>query len=341
MALDTLPKVTHTVPADQPHSVYQIAARLFPAYTVDSGTVRLAGCFLDDRLFVEVRLDGEPPRTVYLDAAGQATAPDVVQSLGLENVRPVANPPRHCEAELTPLLDAAERMSAGSLSGGAVLATTAIWAKFAEGKLRFTIGENSVDLAFGQWARTLQPPPFVCPHSHRETFHLAATSDGRIVAAEAIATCQQTGRRVLDSELVACAATGQRVLAELTTVCPVTSQRVLTTVLTPCSACQQLVSPTALEQGECLACRRLASVDKDDPRMARLLHEHPDWERWGSWRLSETANAYILTAARWLKRILFVVDRQTLELRALSLGSRVFGGWEPVPADQRALVLSE
>ncbi|HBO46172.1 MAG TPA: hypothetical protein DD670_20055, partial [Planctomycetaceae bacterium] len=39
-------------PADQPGTVHEMADRLLPAYTIESGTVRLAGCLLEDRLFL-------------------------------------------------------------------------------------------------------------------------------------------------------------------------------------------------------------------------------------------------------------------------------------------------
>ena len=35
--------ITHAVPADQPHSVQEIAETLYPAYTVEGGRVSMAG----------------------------------------------------------------------------------------------------------------------------------------------------------------------------------------------------------------------------------------------------------------------------------------------------------
>ena len=44
----------------------------------------------------------------------------------------------------------------------------------------------------------------------------------------------------------------------------------------------------AAHGGRCSACRSLAPVRKDDPRMARLLDEHPLLDRWPRWRIAET-----------------------------------------------------
>ncbi len=66
-----------------------------------------------------------------------------------------------------------------------------IWSHWAAGKLRFTIGNEFVELPFADWASRLKAPTWSCPHSGQPTFHLAATDDGRIVAAEEIATCEK------------------------------------------------------------------------------------------------------------------------------------------------------
>ena len=64
------------------------------------------------------------------------------------------------------------------------LAVAIVWCKYAEGKLQFTIGEGTAELPFAGWARTLAAPPFVCPVSRRESFHLAATDDHRVTVAD-------------------------------------------------------------------------------------------------------------------------------------------------------------
>jgi len=341
--METVDAIRHTAPADQPQSVHQLTGRLFDAYRVEGGSVRLAGCTLDDRLFLRCDYNTESPsRSLFLDDRLQPMRPELVAELGMDRLVVLASPPKQCRDDLNRIQAALrERTGSGEPTSGGMPAVTAVWVKFAEGRLRFDIGEQTAELAFSGWARSLKPPPWICPVSGRATYRLAATDDGRIVAAESLARCEVTGRIVTSAELVTCAATGKNVLPELTVVCPVSEQRVLAESLVACSSCNQAVASFVLIGGRCTACRSLAAVGPDDPRMARILSEHPEWERWRHWRLSETAAVYILTCARWLRCLLLVVDRQTLELKHVAVGHRFFGDWEPLPADQWPLVISE
>lgn len=343
MTIDAADAIKHAAPADQPQSVHQLTGRLFDAYRVDGGSVRLAGCTLDDRLFLRCDYNNEsPPRSLFLDERLQPVRPELVGELGMDHVVVLASPPKRCQEDLDRICAALhERSGLAEAAAGGMPVVTAVWVKFAEGRLRFDIGEQATELAFAGWARSLKPPAWICPASGQATFHLAATDDGRIVAAEALARCEMTGRTVTASDLTTCAATGKNVLHELTVVCPVSEQRVLSASLIACSTCNQAVAPLALIDGRCTACRSLASVGPDDPRMARILSEHPEWDRWRRWRLAETTAVYILTCSRWLRSLLLVVDRQTLELKHLAVGNRIFGGWEPLSADQWPLVISE
>jgi len=216
-----------------------------------------------------------------------------------------------------------------------------LWCKYAEGKLRFTVDEHTADLAFDGWARSLAAPAFVCPHTGQSTFHLAATDDGRIVPADQIEVCAETGRRMLAGDLVTCSVTGGRVRAELVKTCPICSQPVLRSKMVKCHTCRQRVSPAVIERRVCSACRQLRPVTKADPRMARLLDEHPPLDRWRGWRLAETGTVYILTAAGWLKRLLLVVDKESLEIKVLATGSRLARGWQIIRPLQYRYVLRE
>ena len=146
--------------------------------------------------------------------------------------------------------------------------------------------------------------------------------------------CAETGRQVLQNELVTCAATGRRVLAELTKTCPVTGLPELAAVMVNCAHCGQLVSPAAIERGRCRGCRDLKGVSLTDPRLARVLHEHAELARWSNWRISETPVVYVLTASAWLKRLLLVVDKQSLRLQRVAQAGRFAGHWEVIPPKQ-------
>ena len=75
--------------------------------------------------------------------------------------------------------------------------------------------------------------------------------------------------------------------------------------------------------------------------MARILHEHPALDRWRRWRMSETSRVYVLVATGWLKRLLVVVDKETLELRHMATGSRLSHRWTAIEPTQFAYVLRE
>jgi hypothetical protein len=196
--------------------------------------------------------------------------------------------------------------------------------------LRFTFAEQTADLAFNDWARTLAAPPFACPHTGVESMHLAATDDGRIAAAGEIEACQRTGRRVLRKELVTCDLTGQRVLPEFISTCPVTHAPLLTDALAACGECGQKVSPRAIDKGRCRACRTRESVKPADARLARVFIEYPLLERWRNWSLSETASVYNLTAAGLVKKLLVVIDKQSFAVLHLATGHRLSSSWNEV-----------
>ena len=281
---------------------------------------------------------------VYLNAEGkEVDGQPIAQDRQMKFV-PLANPPDRLEADLERLSGCGQppcRRTVARRGQRGPGRCRAIWCKYVEGKLRFTIAAASIDLPFSGWTRTLSPPPFVCPHTGAATFRLAATDDGRIAAAERIEVCAETGRRLLSTELVRCAVTGRRVSPELAEACPISGRRLLRTEMVQCGSCRQRVSPQVVERNQCQACRRLKAVKKADPRMARLLHEHPALDRWRRWRMSETSRVYVLVATGWLKRLLVVVDKETLELRHMATGGRLSPRWAEVEPAQFAYVLRE
>jgi len=343
VALGSAGPIIHVAPAEQPDSAHEIAGRLFPAYTVDGGKVHLAGCTLEDRLFVRMDFgSGEQSLAIYLDAEGGEVAAERVEALGMAETTELEKPPRPFAPQLQGLVDSGVRLAQARASAGSkveLLGRTAVWCKFTEGKLRFSVEEASADLPFGGWTRTLRPPPFVCPHTGTTTFHLAATGDGRIVAADQTERCAETGRRMLREELVCCAATGRRVIPELTRTCSVSGDRVLIRAMVECRSCHQRVSPSTVHRDRCAACRTLRPVSKADSRMARLLDEHPPLDRWRNWRIAETLNNYVLTAAGWFRRLMVVVDKDSLEIKLLATGHRVLGTWNVVEPGEYELVL--
>ena len=217
-----------------------------------------------------------------------------------------------------------------------------MWVKHASGKLHFTIGETTVTLPFSGWARLLKAQPYTSPQSGASSFHLAATDDGRIDTFDQIATCEQSGQRVLRQELVTCSVTGKHVLEEFTETCPVSGKPCLSEEFATCRVCQQRVSKRVLDEpGACTACRQLASIKNDDPRLVWILGEHTGLDRWKHWQLAETKSVYIAQASRWTKRLLVVVDKETLAVHHLATAGKFTPNWSPVAESARAELLGQ
>ncbi len=325
-------------PAEQPTSVHEIAERLFPAYSIQDGLVRLAGCSLDDRLFVRVTFGfSDSSKEAFFDADGTVVESGMVHSLGLTRTKQLARPPIDASSTVARVLESATRWARREWSLAEPprhVEVAVIWCKYARGKLRFSIGGRGVDLPFSNWARLLTPPPFVCPHTGIRSFRVAATDDGRIVAAEAIARCEETGTKTLQGDLITCAVTGKRVLPIATVPCPVSGEKIIKHAATACSRCKMEVHPGELEGGGCSACRDLAPIRKNDARLARILGEYPDLERWGRWKLHESGTHYWLRGSGWMSFLMLVLDRESLEIVSMAKSSRFRTGWKTVPRER-------
>jgi hypothetical protein len=348
--LKRLGPVVHAAPRGQPVSIHELASALFAPYRVEGGSVRLSGCSLEDQPLLRYTYGvrsrdadgGLRLEHVYASPQQQAIEDDLLAALRVNDLTPlVARPPRLPDEQVAAWLAHGERQTprlAGDRRADFLL-TTVIWCKRASGKLLFELGESSAERSFDLWAQqlvdgTALPPPFRCAATGRESYHLVATDDGRITVADAIARCEHSGRRVLDSELETCAVTGRRVLGEFLRVCSISDECVLSGELVSCTQCRQEVSPHAISGGRCRACRSLQPVTPDDPRLARILGEYPKLDSWPRWQLAETASVYVLTARSLLRRLLLVLDKESLEALRVAEGFRLTRHWPEIPPAQ-------
>jgi len=353
----------HVRPSAQPMAVKDISERLFAAYEVDGGRVHLGGCQLTDYPFLRLSYFAGPKagvvgakdggagakevQHVFVAHDGSAVSDQLVQDLGLLQVEPIVKlPPRIDKPALRALIAAGRRVAAKTVPSRDPAATSVeplvvslVWVKHASGQLNFTIGETTVGLPFSGWARLIQAQPYTSPLSGASSFHLAATEDGRIDAFDQITTCEQSGRRVLRQDLVTCSVTGKHVLEEFTEICPVSGQPSLTEQFADCPMCQQRVSKAVLKNQTCDACQHLLKIKKDDPRLVWILGEHGGLDRWNHWQLSETKDVYIAVASGWTKRLLLVIDKETLAVRHLATSGKFATGWTPVAKSARAEIL--
>ena len=341
--------VVHVRPREQPLAVNDISQRLFEAYQVEGGQVHLAGCQLADYPFLRMSFAvddgaGATLRHVFVAHDGSSVSPQQVEDLGLLDVERLGgSAPRIDEPALQSLMAAGRRVAAKSSTSRDPTASivepsivSVVWVKHASGTLDFTIGDSSVQLPFSGWAKLIRPQPFVASNSGASTFHLAATDDGRIDDVDQIVRCEQSGRRVLQQDLATCSVTGKKVLEDFVQSCPVSGRPALKDQFVTCPVCQQRVSKTTVDDGACQACRSLTKASKEDPRLAWILGEHAGLDSWKSWRLAETQQVYIAQANRLMKRMLVVIDKETLAVRHLAQGSRLASDWTAVPEDSYA-----
>lgn len=335
----------HAVPRKQPVSVHEISSKLFEAYSVEDGHVRLRGCTLDYRPILRITLRRSADRLIHLftDEAGRPIPESLREDLGLDELTIAARPPvRVTDAQLERWPIVGSKVAAEYESNAEPLLVTVVWCKYAVGSLLFSIGRQSAEVNFDGWARRIasgreKPPPYSCPQSHQSSYHLALTDDQQITAAEAIATCAESGRRVLQSALETCEVTGKAALPDHMCNCPVSGDRLVKSALVSCEMCHEQVSPATLRRGRCTACRGMESVTKHEPRIVRLIGEYPALDRWRRWKISETATTYITVATSMLRRLLLVANKQSLEIRRIATNTMPFSTWqecEPVQRDE-------
>ncbi len=340
-------------PSTQPTAVTHITASLFAAYQVDGGRVHLGGCQLTDYPFLRLSFAAKPKdsaegaaqeiRHLFVAHDGSSVSDELARELGLLELEPILQrPPRIDETALQSLITAGRRVAAQSTTSRDPHAKAVepvllalVWVKHADGALHFTVGDTTVSQSFSGWAKLLQAKPYTSPQSGASSFHLAATDDGRIDTFDQITTCQQSGRRVLKQDLVTCSVTGKQVLEEFTEACPVSGMPCLVDEFVTCAVCGQHVSKTVMQTDSCRACRQLSKVGKDDPRIVWILGEHPGLDRWNRWQLSETKSVYIAQASSWTKRLLVVVDKETLAVQHLATAGRIGSTWVPVEGSAR------
>lgn len=339
--LKSLGPVTHVRPKEEPTAVHDVSNILFSAYQIEKGAVHLVGCHLEDVPFLRISFVDTATNLVfheYFAQDGRKVQTCDVHELGMDKVISAgAFPPRIGSEQVELLLNEAERQLDSNDLTKKKLASAIVWAKVATGKLEFSIDDAQAELPFSGWAKTLVAPAYHCEASGMETFQLAKTDDERIVASKAIAACEISGKRILKKELVTCNITGKHVLEEYTKLCPVVSKTALKEEFSTCSVCEQEVSNAALKDGVCLACKKMESVSGDDARIVWLLGEHPAMDKFRKWSMSETSNVYIVQARTFWKRLLFVVDKETMNIYRMAKRSAISSKWitlEPIERDE-------
>ncbi len=347
--LDARHRVFHAAPEDQPRSVHELSSLLFSAYQFPKGKIHLGGCTLEDQAllrFTYTSSEATVPATgelvhTFLTTEGQAVKPAWIRTLGLGRLTAYPQKPPAIgaaqAAKWQEMIGQQAEGQHGPVSNNQLLAITVVWCKYAEGTLVFSADDRAVEVPFSGLAQLFSsqtPPPVVCPVTGKSSHEVEVLDDGRITVPDAVGICEISGKRVLTVELTTCETTGKTALAEYFETCPVSARRVLRDEFQACAMCGQSVAKDILKQKNCSACNSLHPVRKDDPRIARVLGQYSKLDRWRGWRIGETASVYVLTATAVLRRLLLVLDQDTLEPRRIAFGSRLHRRWNVLPPAQ-------
>ena len=332
---------TIAVPGNDVRSVRELTESLYAPYDVREGIVRLAGCRLTYHFIVRVTFLLDAPdqeahvRHLFFDQTGKPVPEELCQHFDFHRLRTAPREARPDPPIDLPRIEAIANQVACESWGGKWrrLWSSLIGLTWAEGKLEFVIDDALASLAFAGWAagfrdRWVAPPPYTCPATGGSGFTLARTDDGEVTVAEAIETCEVTGRRLLATRLGTSAVSGRRAALEMLVECPVSKELVLRDELVTCRMCRQAVSPLVVVHGRCRACRTLERVPADEPRIVRITDRWPDWRRDRSWRLGETATVYIAVCRRWWHDWLLVLDKDSLDLQRLARRARLARSWQ-------------
>ncbi len=321
-------------PATQPEAVHELTDQLFAAYEIEGGRVHLAGCQLVDVPFLRIStIAADDPTQVehrLTTLEGTEIPVELREQLDFAHLVPQHGPIAIAtDALLTQTV--AQLLQSPAPDG--VVAVTVVVAKRAEGKLQFDFGAKTATIGFDDWASTLQAPPYCCRLTGRSTYHLATTDDGRIVAAEGIAPCEVSGKRMLASELVTCSVTGKLVDPDLTLKCPVSGEPALASEFAPCSLCRQEVSRIVLEATLCRACRGLKKATRNETGVAEVLARFPRLARYRQFRTASTNEVNIVEGVGLWKHLLVVVGRADGGLRQVAVRTPATA-WNHLPEEQ-------
>lgn len=172
----------------------------------------------------------------------------------------------------------------------------------------------------------VQLPPFDIG-SGQPSYRAALDDDGDIGPDAAIAICAESKRHLLCSKMQRCGASEVWVLAKHVHKCPVTGVAARANELIECNMCGQRVAPQAISSARCEVCRSLRAAPKEDAQVARIIGEFPRLDEYSGWRIGESRDCLVMTAGRWLWRLLVVFKKEPLELVHAATGLRWIRGW--------------
>ena len=337
-------EIPNAQPRLQPSRVHEISEYLLKPYSAQNGRIHLGGCTMEwSPLWLVLSLrDAAPSESSESSESSAAAGPSPAETktnVSLDKLlldsagRPATGEEIGLgdfeSLELLPSAPSAN-VKAPTLDRPPLLCVP-IWRSWVRGRVVAEVEDACVAVDVEGWATELASgqaklPPFDVG-SGEPSYRVAADDDGDIGPDTATAVCAESGRRLLCSKLQHCGASEVWVSPKYVLPCPVTGVRVRKSELVDCNMCCQAVAPQAVVSGRCEVCRSLKSIAKEDALVARIIGEFPRLDEYGGWRIGESRDSYVLTAGRFLWRLLIVIDKKTFELSHVATGFRWIRGW--------------
>ncbi len=318
-------ELTHVIPRDQPESVHELTAALYQPFQVDGGSVHLAGCSIEPVPVVQTVNQN------YRFLGGDELDHDLAQSLGVIKTQPCDEPPPHMQQShvqrlISDQLDHLDRKSL--LFSGGREGVTLIWCNRVQGQLMVEIGESTETISFLLWAKRLvdgldQCPPFHCPQTGRESYHIAADDEGTIATADSIEVCPESGRRLISTKLIPCQISNRRVDPQRLMQCSISGRQFLKRLAADCRQCRNLVDPDTVRRGKCRGCRSWQHVPSHASPVSEICRRWPELSQAKGFKVARTTNTVLLAFRLDGQKWTATFDSKDFDLHGIS----TFRGW--------------
>ncbi len=313
----------HGIPAEQPKSLADIANRLFAPYTIENGTVKVAGCTLEDRPIFKVDHDGEK----FFDESLNRIDEDFVKTLVNESTNQPSPPTSLSPNRATTLIEMFVKESHQRQSNFTIMAV--YWCKWISGKLIATIGEVGVEIPFSGWANRLangpdRMPPYRCELTNATGYRLMESDDHEISVAEGLDHCSVSNRFVTKDKLFYSDVSELPALIKFARECSVSGDRCIENEIVTCRRCEQPISTKTQWVNSCLGCGQLIRLEiadefsdlNQDPTLSgqaieKLFAEYPRLQRFKKRYVNWTKHRNYFEFVGVLKKYLFVQDVST------------------------------
>lgn len=305
----------HLRPKEQLDSVGELASVLVRPFSINGGSIQVAGCLFEDIPFCLIDRQGQASQ--LFDWEGRRIVDPELLGWLTANLVAIERMPARAFKQEWPLWSA-KLKEAHEGHSVAESDLKFVWAKWAEGKVSASNGAATIATPFAGWVvpfvlGTQRVAPFSCPLTQKSGDELVSTVDGELTVRQSVERCVVSGKERVVTRLARCEATGEWASREYLVECPLSGRRVLAKALVRCGDCRELVAPQEVRQGVCQLCRSLAPIESGSWAAERIAQES-GYEKF-TWTFAESGTRAVFMGKRWCHRMRMVLElpkRQTI-----------------------------